>query len=72
MFAVTIEHDLGEVEIGVDVVVEEGAVLVGVEDLHKGRGRVAAEIHAHLVDFVEQEDGFFVPARLIIWMILPG
>ena len=31
-------------------------ILLRVEDLEQGGGRVAAEVHRHLVDFVEQED----------------
>ncbi|OQA06931.1 MAG: hypothetical protein BWY66_01613 [bacterium ADurb.Bin374] len=32
-------------------------VLLGVEHLEQRRARIAAEIHSHLVDFVEQDDG---------------
>ena len=50
------EHDLGQVEIDVEVMVAEGRVLLGVEDLQeRGRG-VAAEVGAELVDLVEHED----------------
>jgi hypothetical protein len=38
-----------------DVVVAERVVLLGVEHLQQRRGRVAAEVHAELVDLVEQE-----------------
>ncbi len=51
------EHDLGEIELGVQVVVEEGDVLLRIKDLQQRRGGVAPEIHAHLVDLVQQEDG---------------
>ena len=37
--------------------VVEGVVLLRVEHLEQRRRRVAAEVHRHLVDFVEQEDG---------------
>src|SRR4051812_19447517 len=35
--------------------VTERDVLLGVQDLEERRRRVAAEVHAHLVDFVEEE-----------------
>ena len=40
----------------VEVVIEERVVLLGVEDLEQRRRRIPAEVHRHLVDFVEQED----------------
>ena len=49
------EHDLGEVEGEVEVVVAEGGVLLGVEHLEHRAGRVAAEVRAHLVDLVDHE-----------------
>ncbi len=49
------EHHLGQVEIHLQVVVVEGAVLLRIEHLEQRRGRIAAEIGGHLVDFVEQE-----------------
>ncbi len=49
------EHDAAEVDRNFKIVVAEGAVLLAVEHLQHGAGRVAAEIVAHLVDFVEQE-----------------
>ena len=51
------EEDLGEVELEVEVVVAEGVVLGRVEHLEHRRGRVAAEVGAHLVDLVDHEDG---------------
>ncbi len=50
------EHHVRQVVLDVEVVVEEGVVLLGVEHLEQRRRRVAAEVHRHLVDFVEQED----------------
>ena len=50
------EHDVGQVERRLEVVVLERVVLLGVEDLEQRRGRVAAEVHAHLVDLVHHED----------------
>ena len=49
------EQDLGKVEGHAQVVVGEGVVLLRVEDLQQGRGRVAAEIHADLVHLVHHE-----------------
>ena len=49
------EHDAAEVEGQFEIVVAECAVLLAVKHLQHGAGRVAAEIMAHLVDFVEQE-----------------
>src|SRR5882724_10063194 len=52
------EHDLREVVVHVQVVVVEGAVLLGIEHLQQRRRRVAAEVGGHLVHLVEQEDRF--------------
>ena len=49
------EHHVGEVVLDFDVVVDEGVVLLGIEHFEQRARRIAAEIHAHLVDFVEQE-----------------
>ena len=49
------EHHVGEVVIHLEVVIVERAVLLGVEDLKQSRRRIAAEIGAHLVDLVQQE-----------------
>ena len=49
------EHDLGQIEIDLEIMVVERAVLLGIEDLEQRRRRIAAEIHGHLVDFIEQE-----------------
>ncbi len=50
------EEHLGEVERHLQVVVLEGVVLLRVEHLEQRRARVAAEVHADLVDLVEHED----------------
>ena len=50
------EQDFGKVERDIEVVVAEGGVLLGVEHFEQGAGRVAAEIAAELIDFVEHED----------------
>jgi hypothetical protein len=48
------EHHLGEIEVDFQVVVAERRVLLGIEHFEQRRGRVPAEIHRHLVDFVQQ------------------
>ena len=50
------EHHVRQVVLDVEVVIEERVVLLGVEHFEQRRRRVAAEVHRHLVDFVEQED----------------
>ena len=51
------EDDVREVKGDAEVMVGEGVVLLGVEHFQEGGGRVAAEIGAELVDFVEHHDG---------------
>src|SRR5579875_3469050 len=57
----TDEEDPREVEGDVQVVVEEGVVLLGVEHLQEGRRRVSAEVHPQLVQLVQHEDGVSRP-----------
>ena len=49
------EQHLREVERQIEVVIAEGRVLLGIEDLEHRAGGVAAEVRAHLVDLVDQE-----------------
>ena len=49
------EHHVRQVEVDLDVVVAEGVVLLRVEHFEQRRRRIAAEVRAHLVDLVEQE-----------------
>ena len=49
------EHDFRQIEVDLEVVIVERRVLLGVEHLEQRRRRIAAEIHRHLVDLVEQE-----------------
>ena len=56
------EHDLGEVELDVEVVVAERVVLGRVEHLEQGRARVAAPVGADLVDLVEHDHGVHGPS----------
>ena len=51
------EHHAREVVLDVQVVVQERVVLFRVQHLEQRRRRVAAEVHRHLVDLVEQEHG---------------
>ena len=44
-----------QVERHVEIVVAERGVLLGIEHLEQRRGRIAAEVHAELVDLVEHE-----------------
>ena len=48
------EHHLGQIVVAVEVMIVEGAVLLGIEHFEQRRGRVAAEVGRHLVDLVEQ------------------
>ena len=58
------EHHVREVVFDVEIVIEERAVLLGVEHFEQRRRRVAAEVHRHLVDFVEQEHRVHRPGLL--------
>ena len=49
------EHHVRQVVVDLEVMVVERRVLLGVQHLEQRRRRIAAEIHAHLVDLVEQE-----------------
>ena len=49
------EHHVGEIVVDLEIVVVEGVVLLGIEHFKQRRRRIAAEIGAHLVDLVEQE-----------------
>ena len=56
MLAVVMNMTSREVERQFQVVVAEGVVLLRIEHLEQRRRRVAAEVHAQLVDLVEHED----------------
>src|SRR5436190_165462 len=49
------EHHVRQVVLDVEIVIEERAVLLRIEHFEQRRRRIAAEVHRHLVDFVEQE-----------------
>ena len=55
------EQNVGQGEVEIQVVVADGVVLRGVEDLEQGRGRVAPVIRTHLVDLVQQHNGIHRP-----------
>jgi len=55
MLAVVRNNTFRKIERDVQVMVGEGVVLLGIEHLEQRRRRIAAEIHAELVDFVEDE-----------------
>ena len=50
------EHHVREVVVHLQIVIVEGVVLLRVQHLEQSGSRVAAEIGAHLVDLVEQEE----------------
>ena len=54
--AVVMKNTRDKIERHVEIVIAERAVLFGIEDLQQRRGRIAAEIGAQLVDFIEHED----------------
>src|SRR6185369_4898866 len=49
------EHDIVQVERDIQIVVGEGIVLLRIENLQQGAGRVATEVQADLVHLVEHE-----------------
>src|ERR1700728_1317811 len=50
------EHDLREIVFHVEIMVGEGVVQLRIEHFHQRRRWIAAEIHGHLVDFVEDKN----------------
>ena len=50
------EEHLREVVLHIQVVVDEHEILLGIEDFEQRCRRVTAEIHRHLVDFIQHED----------------
>ena len=51
------EEHLREVKFDVQIMIHEGAILFRIKDFQQRRGGIAAEIHAHLIHFIQQEDG---------------
>src|SRR5690349_19111043 len=51
------ESDLGEIKGHVKIMIAERGVLLRIEDFHKSRGRIAAEVATELVHFVEHAHG---------------
>ena len=56
LLAVAMNSTLAQVEWHVEVVIGERVILSRVEHFEKGRRRVAAEVGAEFVDFVEHHD----------------
>ena len=50
------EEDLRKIVFDVEVVIDEHEVLLGIEHFEQRGGRIAAEVHRHLVDFVQHEN----------------
>lgn len=50
------EHHVREVVFHLEVVIDEGRVLLGIEHFEHGRSRITTEILTHLVDFIEQNE----------------
>ena len=55
------EQHIGQVEGHLQEVVPEGGVLLSVQHLQQGRGRVTPVVIAQLVDLVQQEQGVAAP-----------
>ena len=55
---------LREVVLHVEIVINKHEILFGIKHFEKCRRRIAAEIHGHLVHFIEHEDGI-LGARLL-------
>jgi len=51
------EHHVRQVDVDLEIMILELVILFRVEHLEQGRRRIATEILAELVDFVEQEQG---------------
>ena len=51
------EEHLAQIVFDVEIVIHEHVILFWIEHFEQGRGRVATEVHRHLVDFVQHEDG---------------
>jgi hypothetical protein len=49
------KQDVRQVVVDIQVVIVESVVLFGIEDLKQRRRRVAPEVHAHFVYFVQTE-----------------
>jgi len=50
------EHHVRKVIIDLQIVIREGGILLRVQHFKQRRGRIAAEILTHLVDFIEQKE----------------
>ena len=67
------EQHLGEIEGNIEIMIDEGVVLLGVEYLEQRRGRVAAEIGVpSLSTSSRMNSGLLEPALRSPWMMRPG
>jgi len=60
------KENLRQVILHVEVVIDEHEILFGIEHFEQCGRWVTAEVHRHLVDFIQHKDRFFVPAFFII------
>src|SRR5579859_7103385 len=58
------EHDARKVVLNIEIMVGESVVQFGIEHFHQRSRRVAAEIHGHFVNFIEDEYGIDGPRLL--------
>ena len=49
------EHDFGKIEVDLEIMVVKARILLGVEHLEQSRRGIAAKIHRHFVDFIQQK-----------------
>ena len=51
------EHDLGKIKGNIEIVIGEGGVLLRIQNFQQGRLRIAPEVVAYLVQFVQHDNG---------------
>jgi hypothetical protein len=51
------EEDLTQIILHIEIVVNKHKILLGIQHFEQGGRRIAAEIHGHLLHFVQHEDG---------------
>ncbi len=66
------EKYLAQVVLDVQIMIHEHVVLFRIEHFEQRRRRIAAEVHRHLVDFIQHEHRILVPAFFIICRTWPG
>ena len=50
------EHDVGQVEGNLQIVIPVGMILLGIQNLQQGRAGVTTIVRTHLIDFIQQKD----------------